>query len=84
MPALLSWGCITSEECLQREFCVLTGLHENPSPVHTSHLTYTHRLSASIAKSLASHYKAHPAREEGLPGGHKAPSVTQTVAVPGY
>lgn len=51
---------------------------------HTSRLSYTHRVSAFIAKSWASHYKARLAREAGLLGGHKAPSVTQTVAVSGY
>lgn len=43
---LLSWACITSEECLQREFCVLTGLHENTaSRKHTHAYTNTHTAS---------------------------------------
>lgn len=53
-------------------------------PVYKSCLTYTHRVSASIAKSLASNYKARLVREEGLLGEYKAPSVTQTAAVSGY
>lgn len=82
--ALFPWACITSEECLQREFCVLTELYEIAWFTHKPPLIYTHRVSAFIAKSWASHYKARLAREAGLLGGHKAPSVTQTVAVSGY
>lgn len=58
---------------------MLTGLHEMARSTQAA--SHIRRLPASITKSLAPHYKAHPGREEGSPGGYKAPTVTQTAAV---
>lgn len=42
--ALFPWACITSEECLQREFCVLTELYEIAWFTHKPPLIYTQSL----------------------------------------
>lgn len=70
--ALLSWACITAEECFQREFCVLTGLHEMARSTQAASHIHTDSLLPSL-NLLASHYKAHPVREEGFAGWIQSP-----------
>lgn len=59
---------------------MLTGLLEKNHPGHTYTLLPSLNLCSLTLQSW------HPEREERffLPGGYKAPSVTQTVAVSGY
>lgn len=55
------------------------------SPRSTQAASHIHTDSVLPSLNLWLHTtKLAPAREEGLLGGHKAPSVTQTVAVSGY
>lgn len=73
---LYSPACNTPEECLQREFCVLTGLHENAPFTQSTPNTGAWSRCFYRSDLLAFHCKSRPAlKKEELLAGNKAPSI---------